>query len=706
MTLNSIFRKLRKVAHKQYRQFSGCLLFANILVSSFFAVLFSQVVQSTLPEGGDSRKQLYLIFGIAVVGCYIFVLYATGLFLRHKSKQIGVLLALGTERAKLTKALLSEISYIVGYTTLIGVVLGNILAFIIGIVFQSVAVDGTDKALSISVMGLAGAGGFALVVFICLFIMAGIAMKRTNIMDIINEQRKSEPIKKEVTRKYLLSGMIMLVAGLFLAAILPNLYVIIFKQYLSGLFNLFYLLCVVGLYRIFVYSIVAHRRGKNPQKYYRNLISYGMLKFQGVSIVRNMGLIALLIMGALYASFYVPGNLTSGNSFIERNPVDVSYNVPSSSKAITEQQVSQLGTEFGQQILNYRELHFVELLTSGINRDNIDDSGKLLEKYEKKAHYRQFISVSEINEKMGTDITVADGSYKMIRTENMLESPFFAYDDLDYAVNPETDVEKQLQFAGTEVFNELLGENGWDTFSRFIISDKDFAELSLGSEPQHQIKQILFNVSDIDQSYEFSKTLYKEFCLAAGDEMKVPSFYDEFLEQQAKINGKEYRESEHITLEPEQPENNLNWKFQPYFKIIFKKSMILQYAVQYLLFSYVAVVMLASVAIIGYTRSQSIGHRNRQVFEDIRKLGGNNSYLVQCIRGQLKKIYFLPTIVGSGTIYIYQVLISYQNDGVFSGNEIIAVFIDLGLCLLVGIIQYVGYRVSLKEVKGIVNITE
>lgn len=48
----------------------------------------------------------------------------------------------------------------------------------------------------------------------------------------------------------------------------------------------FYLLSLFGLYRILMYAVAVHKRGRNPQKYYRNLISYGLLKFQGKSVVK------------------------------------------------------------------------------------------------------------------------------------------------------------------------------------------------------------------------------------------------------------------------------------------------------------------------------------------------------------------------------------------------------------------------------------
>ena len=53
---------------------------------------------------------------------------------------------------------------------------------------------------------------------------------------------------------------------------------------------------VIGLYQLLVYSVSCRQKGRNPQKYYNNLLYYGMMKFQGASVVRNMLVITLLLM--------------------------------------------------------------------------------------------------------------------------------------------------------------------------------------------------------------------------------------------------------------------------------------------------------------------------------------------------------------------------------------------------------------------------
>lgn len=95
-----------------------------MLITSYLMMLQSPLIQNTLPEGGDSRKQVYMIFALAAVGCVIFIAYATGLFLRYKSREIGVFLALGTDKRKVRRTLIAEIATCVAVTSAVGFVGG------------------------------------------------------------------------------------------------------------------------------------------------------------------------------------------------------------------------------------------------------------------------------------------------------------------------------------------------------------------------------------------------------------------------------------------------------------------------------------------------------------------------------------------------------------------------------------------------------
>ena len=110
MTLNKMFAKLRKYNKKNYYQLKFCIAFAVMLIASFISIVLNPAMQNALPAGGDSRRMVYMIFAVAVIGCTIFIIYAARLFLRYRSREIGVFLALGAEKKQMSRALYGELS--------------------------------------------------------------------------------------------------------------------------------------------------------------------------------------------------------------------------------------------------------------------------------------------------------------------------------------------------------------------------------------------------------------------------------------------------------------------------------------------------------------------------------------------------------------------------------------------------------------------
>ena len=87
MTLLNILQKIKKYNKGNYRQFSLCFAMSVMLVSALTLFMTSPFVMSRLPVGGDSRKMLYMVYAVAVIGCVLFTVYATSLFLRFKKQR-------------------------------------------------------------------------------------------------------------------------------------------------------------------------------------------------------------------------------------------------------------------------------------------------------------------------------------------------------------------------------------------------------------------------------------------------------------------------------------------------------------------------------------------------------------------------------------------------------------------------------------------
>ena len=100
-TFSQVYAALRRKNKGQYALLAGCCFFSVLLITAYVCMMRSPTILSVLPEGGDSRKQVMMVFVLAVIGCAVFTTYAAGLFFRQKSRETGVFLALGASRRQL-----------------------------------------------------------------------------------------------------------------------------------------------------------------------------------------------------------------------------------------------------------------------------------------------------------------------------------------------------------------------------------------------------------------------------------------------------------------------------------------------------------------------------------------------------------------------------------------------------------------------------
>ena len=693
MTMLNLFTKLKKYNKGNYRQFSFCYALSVILVSTLTLFMLSPFVQSRLPIGGDSRKMLYMVYAVAVLGCVLFIIYATGLFLRFKSREVGIFMALGTPKRVLAKTLTKEIVLLILKLGIAGIIIGGVIAFVFGKVYEGFVQSATGDSFSLPLTGFVGSFLFVTITVCIVMGMAVRFLKRANLIEILNEERRTEPIKKNVDTKYLVWGIILIAVGLLGGLIIPYIVSTMLKRSLSGFPYIFYVLVFIGLYRVMVYSIAVHKKGRHPQKYYKNLISFGMMKFQGISVVRNMLIVTLLIAGSLFAIFFSATNLIQGLGSAASEANDISYRYLGDAEKLTQEQVEKLAEDYQVGIDNYREAEFLRLLGSGVSRENYDKSGKLIEEYRKQDYIKNFISADEFERVTGIAVNVQPGMYQYISREGNNENYWFLRDDLDLVQNPDSGLQKPLSYAGTVEYSSFFYHYGQDGNANYILNDEDYAELEKGLSDEMHMTHILFDLSDTGDTYGFSKDLYARYCNSVSDSMKKMSAYDEYRE----ATDSEYSYSEPVEIEPERLGMEIDWKYAPVFVPIQEKSFVQSYATLLLIFIFVAIVCLVSAGVIGYTRSITVAIKSKSVLMDVKKLGADRTYLNRVLKEQVKKVYVLPTIVAVVLMFVYYTLTLWQNDGTITLNEYPMIAVNVLTCLAVCIYQYVLYRYSLKK---------
>ena len=699
-TMKQVFSKLRRHAKTDYRLLILCNFIANLLVSAFSFLIWSSTVQETFPPGGDSMKQVMMVFCIAIFGCLVFTVYAAMLFFRCKSREIGVFMALGAGKRSLAGQLFRELFASMAFPALTGIILGPLFTLGIWQIFRLFLPDKEGTMLSFTPYSLIICAAFLAASLLLCFFFAVHFLSRTNILDVVNEQRKSEPIR-DVRSWYLPAGIFLIVFGAVAGYGHPYFFEAVFGIFAPAWTNLLYLPIFPGIYLIILFLVI---RGKGSRKHpYRKIISRSMLKFQGRQTVNNMLIMTLLVAGACFAMFYVPitasGNLLATNAWEK----DFSMRLRADQDMPAFEEIEQLAGEYRLTVEHWAETPLSVLGKDGTGQD-IDENGKYI------YYYQEVIA----------DCTVIPASGYEALTGEHIDIPRGTYDecvDRDSPYGPDTETTLLTNMATGEALDVSFGDVHYShTLSGLtVLNDEDFARISEGLDSAWQETFVQFNVAapygDADE-YRFSQALWERIVSASSGAGMDSSFYSRAVKTYCDERGETYwadndpTTSVHFTQEDSDTFQFWSlWKYKPYFRVMEQNNLFMNMAILFLTFLFMAIVCYTAVLIISYTRSLTVALSNRQVYEDLTRLGAGNEFRFRSVREQLSKICSLPTILGMTAITLFFLMILFANDGRISLSEGTGVGVCVLIMMFFGAGIFLFYRRTLKVVCRMLGIS-
>ena len=193
--------------------------------------------------------------------------------------------------------------------------------------------------------------------------------------------------------------------------------------------------------------------------------------------MRNMLVITLLLMGSLFAVFYVPVNNVAAGSTLSAYESMYAYFYTEDMEGFSKEDVEKMASNYGLEVENFREAELVQAVGSGVNRDNVDENGDLEEIYEEKYRVYEFISASDFERMTGQQTDIESGSYYMIQRSDAEESLFFHFDDMDQVYLDREDRFMTLQYEGNLNYASLVQGRGFDIEARFVVSDEQYDEI-------------------------------------------------------------------------------------------------------------------------------------------------------------------------------------------------------------------------------------
>lgn len=698
-TFTQVYAALRRKSKGQYALLTGCCFFSVLLITAYVCMMRSPTILSVLPEGGDSRKQVMMIFVLAVIGCAVFTTYAAGLFFRQKSRETGVFLALGASRKQLKRELRRDLAIISLGACAAGAILGGPLAWGLWQVFRALVVDTEEMSLTFDPAAYTYALAFSAYVTAMLFFLGGRSIRKTNIMDVVQESHKSEPIR-EVKHWYGWVGMILLAVGGFCGYIAPTVFVRGLHWYPpEGLTAVFYLPALVGLYMILLHTVANGWGGKRRK--YQDMISVSQMRFQGRQTVRNMLVMTVLIAGAYFAAFYAPMLGTGTMMGYDARPADYAYHFRADQDIPQEGEVRALAEEYNVSITSWAQAPMARLAVDGTRQ--VETEGSLGTTWE-SVYYEQaksdlFLSESAYNALTGEDLNLQPGEIAGIMDATGDGQGVFG-GEVSLVTNPITGERWPVTMV-EDLRNDLL-------FGRYVVDDADYKEMTASLPDDWREEMVFFNVENDQETYDFAKALFYEIVDRSGPEVAL---YDSFDPIARKI---ELAETGEYFLDPETCEKygfpsidygqrdssnfRLYWQYMPQFRVLDKADFVKTTAVFLMLFLFIAIVCFSAVIVIAFTRCLTIAITNRRVYDDLRRLGSPREYLFHSARSQVRRVFLVPMVTGTALIYAFYTMIMYFNDNrLTTGEEA-----GLGICLLliaaVSAVLYGVYRLTRRSV--------
>ena len=698
-TFSDVYRHLQRKQWRQYALLAGCTFFATLLITAYACMMRSPTILTILPEGGDSRKQVMMVFVLAVLGCLVFTTYAAGLFFRQRSRELGIFLALGVSRHQLKGALQRDLTVVALAACLAGGVLGAPLSWGVWGLFRRFLVDSQEMVLSFDPAAYVLTLCFAAYVLVMLLFLGSRSVDRTNILDIIQEAHKSEPIR-DVKKWYGPVGLLLVVAGVALGTLMPSVFIQVFHWYPPSLVTgLCYAPALVGLYMFLLHTVV---NGWGRRKGYKNLVATAMMKFQGRQTVRNLLVMTLLVAGAYFASFYAPMMSSSSAYSFEQRPVDYEYHWRGDQKLPEQEAVLALAAEHGVTVTSWAQVTAATLGRDGSYsvEQETDFGTTYTTEYTQLLKGATFFSEHDWNVLTGQNVDLRPGT-----CANVLDdeggSSYRSGGDVEVLTNMVTRQTLHVTPVEPLRYTMLLG--------CYVLDDGDYAAITQGLTDLWTEEYVFFNVADVEASYPFAKALFQEIIARSGPEVEVADYYDLVGAALAQERGEPYQYDPQQAAarglsvvdydDSDSMEFRSYWLYMPQFRVLDQNDFVTTMAVFLMLFLFIAIICFAAVIVIAFTRAMTLALTNARVYEDLRRLGAPPEYLYQTVKGQVRQIFQVPILVGTVVIYAFYAFLMYTNSkpvGI-TGSEQTGMLTCLAVVAGVSLLLYLVYRLTLKR---------
>lgn len=668
MTLNDISRKLFKNNRKQYGLFFFSIAFSVAMTGAYGVLQYSPTVTNVLVDGGSTQTISQSMFFGSMLGIIVFLVYADSIFLKYKSREIGIFLSLGIDRHSVQRIVVKEYTLLFQIAALLGLILSVPLAYLCWTLLN-LFLETQETEFSIGYVGLVIAVLFSLLNWLILRTINRRYIKNVDILKIIKISDENEAAK---------SGNLFL---LILGALLVPVGIIVFftLQNIGGF--LCTLLAFIGLagavwgvYLLIIQcaSIGDILKKNNAKAYYKNIVFYNLLKQKIRQYTRSLFVATLLITFTIFGIGFIAAGFIDGYNVALNEPYDYAINA-TYKHPMTENRIEEIAEESKATITNIKHIDCLLLGVQNTYKSGECDWGS-----------RIIVSEDNFNTLSGAAISVPKGSYTVYYDSSM-EYKLNAFSaDTSLFYNPTTEQEFTLTQNEPICCDGLF--NTRSVFSSFLIlNGEDYRTIAATLSDDYKAVSYMVNVEDWQDTADFQNNILQAVISDNGGVIFTNCHNSATF---AKTGSK----AEYLPFKGNETRIARVWSLYPLSKLSSTTTQFEAFATYLMLMLFIAIVAFVSaVMVIGLKLIGTIWD-DAEVYNDLRRLGMKRKKIKGLITKQMLFVYFIPTVLGCiiGAFTTYRIML--VSGVIYIGKTVQLVGCVCGLVVMIQIAIFLILR--------------
>ena len=635
MTLNDISRKLFKNNRKQYGLFFFSIVFSIAMTGAYGVLQYSPTVTNVLVDGGSTQAISQAMFFGSMLGIVVFLVYADSIFLKYKSREVGIFLSLGIDRRSVQRIVAKEYTLLFQIAALLGLSLSVSLACLCWTLLN-LFLETQETSFSIGYAGLVIAVLFSMVNWFVLRAVNRRYIKNADILKIIKTSDENEAAKN--------GNLFLLILG---ALLVPMGIVGFFTlQNIGGFLNTLFAFtglagAVCGAYLLIIQcaSIGDILKKYNDKAYYKNIVFYNLLKRKIRQYTRSIFVATLLITFTTFGIGFIAAGFIDGYHVALNEPYDYTINT-TYVHPITEKRIEEIAEKSKTTITDIKH---IDCLLLGVQ--NNYKSG------ERDWSSRIIVREDKFNALSGAGIFVPKGSYTLYYDGSM-EYKLNAFSaDASRFYQPTTGQE----FSLTQ--NEPICQDGLfntrSVFSSFLVlNNEDYNEIAASLAKDYKAVSYMVNVKNWQSTADFQNNILQAV-ISDNDGVIFTNWHN------SATFAKTGSEAEYLPFEGNETRIARVWSLYPLSKLSSTTTQFEAFATYLMLMLFIAIVAFVSaIMVIGLKLISTIWD-DAEVYDDLRRLGMKRKKMKGLITKQMLFVYFFPTVLGCiiGAFTTYRIML-------------------------------------------------